>query len=149
MKVRECNLFTGVCQSLCPWGYVTRCHYRDWICPRGWVWPEGWCWVCPGVATSIPGPMIYPLPSITKTRKVGKRRVRVLLECFLIELLSYISNMCRRAVSGIPSNGDRVGCGAMLVARESYYDEEYSVYLCGRASLLSLTAVHQFASYSV
>ena len=29
------------------------------------------------------------------------------------------------------------------------YDEEYSVYLCRRASLLSLTAVRRFASYSV
>ena len=34
-KVRESNLFTGVYQSLCPWGYVIRCHYRDWICARG------------------------------------------------------------------------------------------------------------------
>ena len=57
--------------------------------------------------------------------------------------------MCRRAVSGIPSDGNRVDCGATLVARKSYYDEEYSVYLCGRASLLSLTAVRRFASYSV
>ena len=57
--------------------------------------------------------------------------------------------MCRRAVSGIPSDGNHVDRGATLVARKSYYDEEYSVYLCGRASLLSLTAVHRFASYSV
>ena len=57
--------------------------------------------------------------------------------------------ICRRAVSGIPSDGNRVGRGTMFVARKSYYDEEYSVYLCGRASLLSLTVVHQFASYSV
>ena len=58
-------------------------------------------------------------------------------------------NMCRRAVSGIPSDGNRIGSGATLVARKSYYDEEYSVYLCGRASLLSLAAVHRFASYLV
>ena len=57
--------------------------------------------------------------------------------------------MCRRAVSVIPSDGNRVEGGAMLVARKSYYDEEYSVYLCGRASSLSLTAVRRFASYSV
>ena len=61
--------------------------------------------------------------------------------------LEICSNMCHRAVSGIPSDGNRVDCGAMLVARKSYYDEEYSVYLCGRASLLSLTAVRRFASY--
>ena len=57
--------------------------------------------------------------------------------------------MCRRAVSGIPSDGNRVDCSATLVARKSYYDEEYSVYLCGQASLLSLTAVRRFASYLV
>ena len=57
--------------------------------------------------------------------------------------------MCRKAVSGIPSDGNRVECGTTLVARKSYYDKEYSVYLCGRASLLSLTAVRRFASYSV
>ena len=57
--------------------------------------------------------------------------------------------MCRRAVSGIPSDGNRVSSGATLVARKSYYDEEYSVYLCRRASLLSLAAVRRFASYSV
>ena len=57
--------------------------------------------------------------------------------------------MCRRAVSGIPSDSNRVDCGATLVARKSYYDEEYSVYLCGRASLLSLMAVRRFMSYSV
>ena len=63
----------------------------------------------------------------------------------------YISdlNICRRAVRGIPSDGNRVECGAMLVARKSYYNEEYSVYLCGRASLLSLTAVRRFTSYLV
>ena len=52
-------------------------------------------------------------------------------------------------MSGILSDGNRVDCGAMLIARKSYYDEEYSVYLCGRASLLSLMAVRRFASYSV
>ena len=57
--------------------------------------------------------------------------------------------MCRRAVSGIPSDDNRVGHGAISVARKSYYDEEYSVYLCGRASSLSLMAVRRFASYSV
>ena len=60
-----------------------------------------------------------------------------------------LSYMCRRAVSGILSDGNRVGHSATFVARKSYYNEEYSVYLCGRASLLSLTAVRQFASYSV
>ena len=49
--------------------------------------------------------------------------------------------MCRRAVSGIPSVDNRVGRGTISVARKSYNDEEYSVYLCGRASSLSLTAV--------
>ena len=49
--------------------------------------------------------------------------------------------MCRRAVSGIPSDDNRIGRGAISVARKSYYDEEYSVYLCRRASSLSLTAV--------
>ena len=57
--------------------------------------------------------------------------------------------MCRRAVSGIPSDGNRISHSAMFVARKSYYDEEYSVYLCRWASLLSLTAVHRFVSYSV
>ena len=57
--------------------------------------------------------------------------------------------MCHRAVSGIPSDGNHVSRGAIFVARKSYYDKEYSVYLCGRASLLSLRAVRQFASYSV
>ena len=64
-------------------------------------------------------------------------------------MLLYNLTICRRAVSGIPSDGDRVKCGATLIARKSYCDEEYSVYLCGRASLLSLTAVRRFASYSV
>ena len=41
------------------------------------------------------------------------------------------SNICRRAVSGIPSDGNRVGPGAILVVRISYYDEEYSVICVG------------------
>ena len=39
--------------------------------------------------------------------------------------------MCHRAVSGIPSDGDRVGRGASFVARIYYYDEEYSVIYAG------------------
>ena len=58
-------------------------------------------------------------------------------------------SMCRRAVSGIPSDGNHVSRGAIFVARKSYYNEEYSVYLCGWASLLSLMAVCRFVSYSV
>ena len=52
--------------------------------------------------------------------------------------------ICSRAVSGIPSDDNRIGRSAISVARKSYYDEEYSVYLCGRASSLSLTAVRRF-----
>ena len=52
--------------------------------------------------------------------------------------LDLLTNICRRVVSGIPSDSNCVDRGATLVARKSYYDEEYSVYLCGRASLLSL-----------
>ena len=39
--------------------------------------------------------------------------------------------MCRRAVSGIPSDGYRVGRGVSFVVRISYYDKEYSVIYAG------------------
>ena len=56
----------------------------------------------------------------------------------VLENITLFNTMCHRAVSGIPSDGNRVGHGAIFVARKSYYDEEYSVYLCGQASSLSL-----------
>ena len=39
--------------------------------------------------------------------------------------------------------------GADHVAKGSFYDEELSFYLCGWASLLSLSVVRWFSSYSV
>ena len=55
-------------------------------------------------------------------------------------------DMCRRAVSGIPSDSNRVGHRAMFVARKSYC-------LFVQASFLTIShgglAVHRLASYSV
>ena len=51
-----------------------------WVCPVGWVcMSRGWGWV-----TTFPH-WYWHLVVTTKTRKVGKRTVRILLECCLVK----------------------------------------------------------------
>ena len=52
----------------------------------GGEYPRGEGRVCPGVPT--------PAPDTTKKRMVGKRAVRILLECFLVVLLFFIALSC-------------------------------------------------------
>ena len=98
-KLREGNVFAGVCQSFCPQGVGYSWSH---VLSRGSVSlvPGPFCvgWV----GTHLPdmdqrGVCTHPLPLLAPRgghhNTVGKRSVRILLECFLVRISLLSSNM--------------------------------------------------------